>query len=235
VSATLGPPATFLPANPVVFLTVGGDAVAAGTLHELRDRVLVPPLWRQVDLDFVPHVTIAEAMDPDRIPSAVLALADFAVPVTFGSVQLLEQTRHGDAHRRWLPIAEYRLAPPAVVGRGGVELTLWVSGVADPDAVAVEACAADELAVSDPPVPLASGAARPGVDLARAREVPPGAVAVVVMARSGDELVGVARGWRGAGGSDVSSVVVAPAWRGRGVARQLLLALDAELARVRPG
>src|SRR4051794_11469667 len=39
----IGPPATFMPVNPVLYLSVGGDI--AGVV-ELRDRVFTPPLER---------------------------------------------------------------------------------------------------------------------------------------------------------------------------------------------
>ena len=40
---TLGPPATFLPVNPTLYLSVGGDTDA---LQSLRDRVFTGPLER---------------------------------------------------------------------------------------------------------------------------------------------------------------------------------------------
>jgi 2'-5' RNA ligase len=53
---------------------------------------------------FVPHVTLADELDPDRITAAVAALADYVVDVRFESVDLLEEGRG----RVWRPIADAR-------------------------------------------------------------------------------------------------------------------------------
>jgi 2'-5' RNA ligase len=98
----IGAAATFHPVNPVVYLEVGGDADA---LVALRDRVLVPPLDRPITHPFVPHVTVADDMDPARIPSAVAALADYVVDVRIDTVHLLEEGRG----RVWRPIADAAL------------------------------------------------------------------------------------------------------------------------------
>ncbi len=54
---TLGPPTSFLPANPVLYLPVGGQVDA---VHALRARVWETPLIRSVTWPFVPHVTLAD-------------------------------------------------------------------------------------------------------------------------------------------------------------------------------
>ncbi|HZA77423.1 MAG TPA: 2'-5' RNA ligase family protein [Acidimicrobiales bacterium] len=95
----LGPPTTFHPVTPVVYLGVDGDVTA---IHALRDRVLRPPLERRLTRPFVPHVTLADEIDPVRIPGAVAALADYVVDVRFEAVQLLEEARG----RVWRPIAD---------------------------------------------------------------------------------------------------------------------------------
>jgi 2'-5' RNA ligase len=94
----LGPATTFDPVTPVVYLDVHGDVVG---LHALRGRVFRPPLERPLTHAFVPHVTLADELDPDRIPAAVAALADYVVDVRFGAVDLLEEGRG----RVWRPIA----------------------------------------------------------------------------------------------------------------------------------
>lgn len=94
----LGPPTTFHPVTPVVYLAVHGDV---DRLHALRDRVFRPPLVRPLSRPFVPHVTLADDVDPDRIPAAVAALADYVVDVTVDAVHLLEE----DRRRAWQPIA----------------------------------------------------------------------------------------------------------------------------------
>jgi 2'-5' RNA ligase len=95
----IGPAASFQPVTPVVYLEVGGDVDA---LVGLRDRVFVPPLARALTHPFVPHVTVADEMDPDRIPAAVAALADYVADVRIDSLHLLEEGRG----RIWRPIAE---------------------------------------------------------------------------------------------------------------------------------
>jgi 2'-5' RNA ligase len=95
----LGPAVTFDPVNPVVYLAVGGEVEA---LAALRDRVFVPPLERPLTHPFVPHVTVADEMDPARIPAAVEALADFVVDVRIEGVHLLEEGRD----RTWRPVAD---------------------------------------------------------------------------------------------------------------------------------
>lgn len=95
----LGPATTFAPVTPVVHLAVGGDIEA---LHALRDRVFRPPLERPLTHPFVPHVTVADDMDPARIPAATAALADYVVDVRVDVVHLLEE----DRNRVWRPIAD---------------------------------------------------------------------------------------------------------------------------------
>jgi 2'-5' RNA ligase len=104
----LGPATTFHPDTPVVYLAVGGDVDG---LHGLRDRVFRSPLERTLSRSFVPHVTVADEIDPGRIPAAVAALADYVVDVTFDGVHLLEEGRgrvwrsiaETSFTRRWLP------------------------------------------------------------------------------------------------------------------------------------
>jgi len=134
----LGPPATFLPINPVLYLEVGGPDLAA--VHRLRDRVFAFPLERRLTWPFVPHVTVADGADPDRIDAAVTALADFAIPVTFERVHLLEEGEQ----RTWRPLADCPLGPPDLVGRGGFELELTTTDLLDPEAAAFLADAGDE-------------------------------------------------------------------------------------------
>lgn len=98
----VGPAATFLPVNPVVYLRVGG---ALEPLASLRSQVLVPPLERTITHPFVPHVTVADDMAASRIPAAVDALADYVVDVRVDTVHLLEEGRG----RVWRPIADVGL------------------------------------------------------------------------------------------------------------------------------
>jgi 2'-5' RNA ligase/GNAT superfamily N-acetyltransferase len=129
-AVTLGPPATFAPASPVLYLRVAPvDAVTA-----LRDAVFVPPLERRLTYDFVPHVTLAEEMLPaSRLGAAVDALDGYTRDVTFDRVHVLEEEE-----RVWSPIAEFAFGAPAVVGRGGLELRLEVASMLASEARAFE-------------------------------------------------------------------------------------------------
>lgn len=98
LSVTLGPPATFLPDNPVIYLQVGGDVAP---LRTLRDAVFVEPLDRPLTWPWVPHVTIAEDAAPERISAALVALGDYVVEATFDSMHLLRE----NPGRIWEPVA----------------------------------------------------------------------------------------------------------------------------------
>jgi hypothetical protein len=126
-TVALGPPATFLPDNPTLYLAVAGD------VHALRDRVFVDPLARPLTWPFVPHVTLADEADPTRIAAALQALAGYTVDVTFDRVHLL---REGPG-RVWSPIADAEFAPPAVIGRGGLPVEITVTETVDPEARAL--------------------------------------------------------------------------------------------------
>lgn len=144
LTVTLGPPTTFLPVNPVVYLAVGGAGIDA--LHALRDLVFVEPLARRLSWAFVPHVTLADGADPARIPAAVAALADYVIDVTFDRVTLLEE----GPGRRWSAVAEALFVPAALTGRGGVEVEVTASGALDRD---IRAWA--DAHEGDPPTPFA--------------------------------------------------------------------------------
>lgn len=121
----LGPPATFLPVNPVLYLPV---AEGAGDLDRLRDAVFKEPLARPLSWPFVPHVTLADEAPPERIAAAQTALASFGLEFTVTGVHLLQE----GPDRRWQPIADAALGRPAVIGRGGLELELTRSQQPEP-------------------------------------------------------------------------------------------------------
>jgi 2'-5' RNA ligase len=124
---TLGPPTTFLPDSPTIYLAVAGDVRA------LRDRVFVDPLARPLTWPFVPHVTLADEAHPARITAALDALAGYTVDVTLTRVHLL---REGPG-RVWSPIADAAFAAPAVIGRGGLPVEITVTESVDPEARAL--------------------------------------------------------------------------------------------------
>jgi 2'-5' RNA ligase len=121
----LGPPTTFLPHNPVLYLpvTAGADHIAA-----VRDRVFRDPLARPLTWPFVPHVTVADEVSPERIVAAQQALSNYHVEIDFDRVHLLEE----GPGRVWGPIADFPFAPPAVIGRGGLPVELAVTDQPDP-------------------------------------------------------------------------------------------------------
>ncbi len=128
VEVDLGPPATFLPDNPVLYLDVGGPGLAA--VHRLRHAVFAYPLERSLTWPFVPHVTVADNADPDRIHAALTALASYVAGATFDRIHLLEQGEQ----RTWTPLADCPLGPADLVGRGGFEVELTTSDLLDPEA-----------------------------------------------------------------------------------------------------
>ncbi len=129
-TARLGPPATFLPVNPVIYLSV--ERVGSAEVHRLRDAVFSGPFERPLTWSFVPHVTLADDAEPDRIAAALRSLRDFTVDVDFDRVQVLEE---GEG-RAWHQVADAPLGPAVVVGRGGLEVVLAPSQRLDPEAAA---------------------------------------------------------------------------------------------------
>lgn len=188
---TIGPAATFHPVTPVLYLAVGGEGLAE--LGRLRERVFVGPLTRTLTHPFVPHVTLADDMAPDRIEAACRALADYRVTARFERVHLLEE-RPG---RVWEPAADAPFRAPAVVGRGGLALELEVTERIPPDAASL-------LDTWSPPGPPARGRS------------------VVVTARRGGRVVGVAAGTAEAGVSALELVAVDPAHVGEGIGDHLV-------------
>lgn len=94
----LGPLATFLPANPVLYLRVGGDV---DRVRHLRDEVFRPPLLRPLTWPFVPHVTVADEAEPERIEAALDVLRDYSSSCRVTDIHLLQE-RPG---RVWEPVA----------------------------------------------------------------------------------------------------------------------------------
>lgn len=131
-AVTLGPPGTFLPDSPTLFLGVTGPGRTE--VEGLRDRVFAEPLARSLTWPFVPHVTLADEAAPERIAAALVALADYRVEVALDRVHLL---REGPG-RVWVPIADAPFAPPAVIGRGGLPVELTATDDLDPDARALD-------------------------------------------------------------------------------------------------
>ena len=151
---TLGPPRSFLPDNPVVYLSVWGFL---DKLHALRDAVFVPPLERKLTWPFVPHVTLADGIEGARVDAAVDTLSQFEREIVVDSVQLLQERVHERGVRRWHVVADIPFGLPSVVGRGGLELELTVQ-------TGLDGAARDWLGDRwpDPQRPLAVTARRDG-------------------------------------------------------------------------
>jgi len=152
-------------------------------------------------------VTIADEMDPDRIGAAVDALAGYRATVTFERVHLLEETKTANG-RIWKPIADASFAPPAVVGRGGIELELSVTEQRDEEVAAFAnrewyAHGVDVLGPNFPPE-------RP----------------FTIVARQGRDIVGVAEGWTHGGVAYLRDLIVGAELRGQGVGGKLLAAFE---------
>jgi 2'-5' RNA ligase len=203
----LGPPTTFLPDNPVLYLRVGGDLEA---LSRLRDRVFVEPLERPLTWPFVPHVTLVDGGDPARLEAAVPALADARYDVAVERVTLLQEQRDETGTRVWRPLADAALAERAVVGRGGLELELSTGPRLDAEAGAWADAAWDAHRVT---------------------EYGPGASTddpVAIVARRAGRVVGVAEGHVRGPVSYLGNLIVGADVRGEGVGAHLLAAFAAE-------
>ena len=135
---TLGPVTTFPTDEHIAYIEVDGGGAdperQRRALAELRTVVFVPPFQRQLDHDFVPHVTIGQGLDGPRLASVVEACVDYRDrQVRVEALHLLEQ-RHDDRGRRWVPVADVVLGPPVIVGRGGLPTELHSGELVDPEA-----------------------------------------------------------------------------------------------------
>jgi 2'-5' RNA ligase len=199
----IGPAATFLPENPVLYLAVAGGGVDA--VRTLRERVFQPPLERKLTHDFVPHVTIADEADRERIEAGLVALRDYRIEVTFERVHLLQE-REG---RKWEAIGDFPFAAPAVIGRGGLELELTVSKRHDPDATAFQA---REWPAADLAVFGTTSMADP----------------IAIAARRDGEIVGLASGYVSTSHGHLEELIVAADARHEGVGSKLLAAFESK-------
>ncbi len=126
LTLSLGPPETFWPDTPVLYLGVADP----GPVEALRDAVFREPLARSLTWSFHPHVTLADEMTPDRIEAARQALSDYRADARIEAVTMLQE----GSDRSWRPVADYALGEVAVIGRGGLALELAESSVVDPQA-----------------------------------------------------------------------------------------------------
>lgn len=194
----LGPPDTFLPDNPVLHLPVGGDV---DELMALRDGVWHPPLERKLSWPYVPHVTLCDQGEPDRVEAAARGLARYRRSVTVESVHLL--AAEGGV---WRPVADAALSGRRVIGRGGLELELTESEQLEPEARAFTddqwAQLGEEHGGRWDERPWALTARRDGV------------------------IVGTANGWTNEGVAHLAELMVAAGVRREGVGGHLLAAFE---------
>ncbi|MHB8244686.1 MAG: GNAT family N-acetyltransferase [Acidimicrobiales bacterium] len=208
----LEPPATFWPATPVVYLPVSGDTGELSELNDLRTALLAGPLatpsGRRQEREYVPHVTLDQSIDPQRIDAVLQALSAYRAAVTIEQVTLLE---FQETHRRWHTLSSPTLGRPRVVGRGGFEVELAVSSLLDP---AAESFQQQEWA----------GYTRTayGDD---SRDEP-----FAITARIGGEIAGTATGQLRSDYCRLANLIVAAPWRSHGVGSHLLAAVE-QLAR----
>lgn len=244
---TLGPPGSFLPRNNVLYLAVGGDLDA---LARVRAAVFADPLARREEHPFVPHMTVAEGADPDRITAALGVLADYRADFEADRVVLLEAVR-GPAGRRWLPLGDAVMEPRHIVGRGGLPLELTLGRHLDPEAAALlrSLPAADAAEFNARRAVTYGGAARIEVRQGRvpparvpSAGVPPageeagaeigvrhGPWPLVVVARRAEGVVGVGAAWWSAERPH-RAVAVAADVRGQGIGSHIRARLTAALA-----
>ena len=199
VALHLGPPATFWPVNPVVYLAVGGDTPEVA---RLRDAVLRPPLARPTTRPFVPHVTLAGDLAPDLIDTTVRALAGYSADLVVAHAAVLVERRG----RLWEVIADAPLGGGRTVGRGGLQLDLLAGEILDPEATALVAREWSPAEGGDPPQTTRRWA---------------------VTARREGRVVGAATGTADDGELWVDRMVVDATLRGQGIGTQLLA--EAEL------
>ena len=124
---TLGPPASFLPDNPVCYLAVGGEPSAVHALRTVRDTVFAEPLARKLSWPWVPHVTILDGGEPEKIGEAVRCLGSYTAKATFDRVVLLELC----PDRSWRPRADALLGRRVRVATGGLPVDVTFSRLPD--------------------------------------------------------------------------------------------------------
>lgn len=200
---TIGPAATFMPANRVLYLRVDGRPIDVASLGRLRSQAMRGVLHREERRSFVPHVTLTNRLGEIDEEPALALLAGYLVEVTFTRLDLL---RYDEEQRRWSAVADVPLGPAHVVGTGGLALELTPSSHLDP-----EASSAGESWLGAAAVPSPSG---PEVD------------PLVVAARREGRVVGIVTGGTSGPWAGLDLVVVAAQERRTGIGTHLLATFE---------
>jgi 2'-5' RNA ligase/GNAT superfamily N-acetyltransferase len=209
MALTLGSVSSFLPDNPVAFLSVGGDL---DSLAALRQAVFRGPLHRALSWPWVPHVTVADGLAEDRVLAAVSCLDAYRALVKVDRVVLLEEL----AGRVWSQVADARLGRQAVVGRGGLALEITAGRLLDPEVLGMIRAENPTSAVKSP-----AGAGPEGLL---------GVAPIVHAGRREGVVVGVGAAWLDATGPHLA-VLVRSDSRRQGVGAHLLRSVEAAAAR----
>lgn len=102
---------TFLPVSPVVFLHV---ARGVASCEQLESAIRRPPITRQLEFPYHPHVTLAQGVTEAALDRAFGELAEFTCRFPVDGFDLYE---FGD-DCVWRPIQSFRLSgPPGPTGR----------------------------------------------------------------------------------------------------------------------
>lgn len=130
VEVTLGPPKTFAPSNPAVYLPCEPYQQITDLARQLVTGALCPPDERNVR-DFVPHVTLATDLGASRATACLEALADYSQTTTLGYLTILEQDASSPRHP-WRPTADCALGRPWSASRLGSEIQIIRGHILDP-------------------------------------------------------------------------------------------------------
>ncbi len=227
----LGPAASFSPVTETLHLRVDGDLAE---LHELRDDLRRAPVDRPDHHPFVPHVTLLQRTDPERVIAGLATLIGELGDWEVDRLHLLERLRPPSG-AVWHPVAEEPFGGPHVVGRGGVELHLRAISTLEPTAAALlrdpdlagnapsdgSAPGATELRETD--ADTASTDSRTEMDQADLVLPAGGDLLVVVAEQPGEPLpVAAATGRAGPVGAQLEHLVVDASSRRLGIGRQVL-------------
>ncbi len=106
ITVAIGPPATFLPRAPVVYLEVTGAGLP--WLHALHRELAEAVGLGAGGPPFVPHVTLVRELERSALLACLAAARAAAWQVTVASVHLLSVTDDGET-RTWRELRQFAL------------------------------------------------------------------------------------------------------------------------------